>query len=469
VTPPTVHLLVPVEQEKLPTTFPEKPILPEVVPPVEAAPVKTPPAETPPVEKPPVEKPPVETPPVEKPPVETPPVETPPVETPPVETPPVETPPVETPPVETPPVETPPVETPPVETPPVETPPVETPPVETPPVETPPVEKPPVETPPVEQPPVESSATEASPHFRFFSPTSIWDATLPVSAPLDPSSEAVVSALGRQIAKEGELKRGPYINTSSWSVPVYTVPANQPVVKVTLEKSLRALTLQAAWTAVPLPSNAKPAAGSDEHLVVWQPSTGRLWEFWHLQQVGGVWQAGWGGAIQNVSSSSGAYGPTSWTGALAEWGASASSLSIAGGLITLEDLQSGHINHALAMAVPNPRAGVYASPAQRTDGWSLEPYSLPEGAHLRLDPNLDLAAMHLPKLTLMMAEAAQRYGIVVRDTARDVTFYGQDPTPTGTEPYTGAHGYYEGKTPQQLLGSFPWSHLQLLKMELHVG
>ncbi len=436
-TPPKIPVPVLVEQEKLPATLPEKPVFPEVPPPVET------------------------------PPVETPPVETPPVETPPVETPPVETPPVETPPVETPPVETPPVETPPVETPPVETPPVETPPVETPPVETPPVEKPPVETPPVEKPPVETPPGEASPHFRFFSSTSIWDAAVPAGAPLDPTSEAVVSALGRQIVKEGELKRGPYINTSSWSVPVYTVPPNQPVVKVTLEKSLRALTLQAAWTAVPLPANAKPAAGSDEHLVVWQPSTDRLWEFWHLQQVNGVWQAGWGGAIQNATSNSGAYGPTSWTGALAEWGASASSLSIAGGLITLEDLQSGHINHALAMAVPNPRAVVYASPAQRTDGWSLEPYSLPEGAHLRLDPNLDLAALHLPKMTLMMAEAAQRYGIVVRDTARDVTFYGQDPTPTGTEPYTGAHGYYEGKTPQQLLASFPWSHLQLLKMELH--
>ncbi|MHB8241798.1 MAG: hypothetical protein ACYDHN_07380 [Solirubrobacteraceae bacterium] len=433
---------MPVEEEKLPAGLPEKPVFPIVPPPVETPPVTTPPVETPPVEKPPVE--------------------TPPAEKPPVEPPPVEKPPVEEPPVEKPPVEPPPVEKPPVEPPPVEKPPVEEPPVEKPPVEPPPVEKPPVEEPPVEKPPV-----EASPHFRFFSSTSIWDAALPASAPLDPSSAAVVAGLGRQIVKEGELKRGPYINTSSWSVPIYTVPGNQPLVKVTLEKSLRALTLQAAWTAVPLPANAKPAAGSDEHLVVWQPSTDRLWEFWHLQQVNGVWQAGWGGAIQSASSNSGAYGPTSWTGALAEWGASACSLSIAGGLITLEDLQSGHINHALAMAIPNPRAVVYASPAQRTDGWSLEPSSLPEGAHLRLDPSLDLASLHLPKMTLMMAEAAQRYGIVVRDTARDVTFYGQDPTPTGTEPYTGAHGYYEGKTPQQLLASFPWSHLQLLKMELH--
>jgi hypothetical protein len=142
-------------------------------------------------------------------------------------------------------------------------------------------------------------------------------------------------------------------------------------------------------------------------------------------------------------------------------------LSIAGGLITLEDLEKGVINHALAMGIPEVRAGVYASPAQRTDGKSSSPLSLPEGAHLRLDPNLDLAALHLPRLTLMIAEAAQRYGIVVRDYTANVSFYAQDPTPTGTNPYAGPHGYFEGKTPAQLLASFPWSYLQLLKMELH--
>jgi hypothetical protein len=201
--------------------------------------------------------------------------------------------------------------------------------------------------------------------------------------------------------------------------------------------------------------------------VVSQPSTDRLWEFWHLEQASGSWQAGWGGAIEKASLNPGAYGPEAWPGAKTNWGASASSLSIAGGLITLEDLELGQINHALAIALPDVRAGVYASPAQRTDGGDTEPLSLPEGAHLRLDPNLDLASLHLPHMTLLMAEAAQRYGIVVRDVASDVTFYGQDPTPTGTNPYTGTHGYFEGKSPQQLLASFPWSHLQLLKMELH--
>lgn len=320
---------------------------------------------------------------------------------------------------------------------------------------------------PVKEPPVEAPPVEVQAPFRFFSAASFWNQPLPADAPLDPSSSAAVGAFNEEMAKEMEANRDPFVNTTEWSVPVYTVPADQPTVKVTLERASRCPALQTAWDAVPLPADAKPAAGRDKHLVLWQPSTDRLWEFWHLEQSAEGWQAAWGGAIQDASSASGAYGPEAWPGATIWWGASASSLSIAGGLITLEDLELGQINHALAMAIPEPRAGVYASPAQRTDGNSSEPLSLPEGAHLRLDPNLDLAALHLPRFTLMMSEAAQRYGIVVRDKSSEVTFYAQDPTPTGRNPYNGPHGYFEGKSPKELLASFPWHHLQLLKMGLH--
>jgi hypothetical protein len=312
---------------------------------------------------------------------------------------------------------------------------------------------------------VEPPTVEAPSPFRFFSSSSFWNEPLRADAPLDPTSSEVVAAFDREIAEEQAARLGPYINTAKWSVPVYTVPAGQPVVKVKLVEST-ATTLQAAFDEVPLPSNAKPAAGTDKHLVVWQPSTDRLWEFWHLEHGGEGWQAGWGGAMQDVSSSPGIYDAEAWPGARTFWGASASSLPIAGGLITLEDLELGQINHVLAIGVPNVREGVYTSPAQRTTGESSEPLSLPEGARLRLDPKLNLAALHLPRLTLMIAEAAQRYGLVLRDTAGDITFYGQDPTPTGANPYVGPDGYFEGKTPQQLLASFPWSHLQLLKLKL---
>jgi hypothetical protein len=313
---------------------------------------------------------------------------------------------------------------------------------------------------------VEPPADAAAP-FRFFSPSSFWNEPVPVNTPLDPSSAELVGALAAQMAEEEGAQSGPWINVGAYGVPIYTVPADQPTVLVTLTNALSVPALQSAWEAVPLPSDAVPSSGTDGELVVWQPSTDRLWEFWRLVHGSEGWSASWGGAIQNVSSNPGVYGSEAWPGARSDWGASASSLSIAGGLITLEDLERGQINHALAIAVPNVRGGVYASPAQRTDGTSTDPLSLPEGAHLRLDPELDLAALHLPRLALMIAEAAQRYGLYIRDGGAIGGFFGQSPAPAETNPYTGSDGYFEGQYPNQILAAFPWSHLQVLMMELH--
>lgn len=321
----------------------------------------------------------------------------------------------------------------------------------------------PSEPTPVSEPvaPVEPAAP-----LRFFAPTSFWNEPLAANAPLDPTSAEVVGAFDALIAAEEQAKNGPWINTTEYSIPVYMVPAGQPTVSVKLDGTSNA-GLSSAWSAVPLPPTATSATGTDGDLFVWQPSTDRLWEFWRLVHGAEGWQASWGGAMQKVSSNPGVYGPEAWSGAQSWWGVSASSLSLVGGLISLEDLELGQINHALEMAIPGVRAGVYASPAQRSDGKSASPLSLPEGAHLRLNPNLNLAALHLPRLTLMLAEAAQRYGIFITDGSSIAEFYAQDPSPTGTNPYAGPGGYFEGQYPNQILASFPWGNLELLKMELH--
>jgi len=310
-----------------------------------------------------------------------------------------------------------------------------------------------------------AAAARVASHFRFFAPDSPWNVPLSPNAQLDPGSGGMVKVLGAEVEAAKTAGTGPWINTKRYSVPIYTVAAGQPTVRVQLED--HSPSLQAAFEAVPLPPAAEGAAGSDGELVIWQPSSDRLWEFWRFMRTPQGPQASWGGAIRNVSTDSGTYGPEAWPDAEPWWGASASSLSIAGGLITLRDLQAGEINHALALAVPEVRAGVYASPAQRTDGKSQSPLALPEGAHLRLDPDLDIASLHLPRTTRLIAEAAQRYGIFVRDGSTVVQFFAQDPVSTGTNPYEGANGFFEGKYPTQLLASFPWRHLQLLKMELH--
>jgi hypothetical protein len=302
--------------------------------------------------------------------------------------------------------------------------------------------------------------------FRFFSATSPWNEAPASDAAVDPLSPEIVASFLTEIARERLLGKGPTINTLSYSVPIYTVPAEQPTVPVALTAP-GAATLRSSWNQVPLPPDAHPASGSDGHLVLWQPSTDRLWEFWRLGHDGSGWRASWGGSMQGASSSPGVYGAEAWPGATRWWGASASSLSIAGGVVTLEDFERGEIDHALAIATPNIRAGVFALPAQRTDGKSSDPLSLPEGAHLRLDPSLDLDSLQLPPVTSMLAEAAQRYGIFIRDGAPAVTsFYAQDPTVLGSNPYPGPSGYFQGKSPSQLAAAFPWAYLELLSAPL---
>lgn len=304
-------------------------------------------------------------------------------------------------------------------------------------------------------------------HFRFFSPAGFWNTPLVANAPLDPSSAQAMAMLGTEVEEELQAGNGPWISTTDYSVPIYTVPSSQPTVRVQLTSQINSPALQAAFEQVPLPPEAVAAAGSDGHLVVWQPSKNRLWEFWKFVRAPSGPQASWGGAMSSANANPGVYGPEAWPGAEPWWGASASSLSIAGGLITLEDLRIGQINHALAIAVPQIRAGAYAAPARRSDGKSTNPLALPEGAHLRLDPKLDLSSLKLPRTTRLIAEAAQRYGIFVRDGSGVVDFFAQDPVNTPTNPYKGTGGYFEGKYPNQLLASFPWGRLQLLKMELH--
>jgi hypothetical protein len=131
-------------------------------------------------------------------------------------------------------------------------------------------------------------------------------------------------------------------------------------------------------------------------------------------------------------------------------------------LITEPELRRGHIDHALAIGVPTVRADAFALPAMRTDGRTTGADRVPEGAHFRLDPTLDLDTLGLPPVTRMLAEAAQRYGLVVRDRAGAVVLFAQQSTPPAGDPYPSLFG----GSPAGVVRAFPWDHLQLLRMEL---
>jgi hypothetical protein len=133
--------------------------------------------------------------------------------------------------------------------------------------------------------------------------------------------------------------------------------------------------------------------------------------------------------------------------------------------VTYADLQRGYIDHAIAIAVVEAEPKCWSWPAQRTDGsystTGITP--IPEGTRFRLPQTLDIAALNLPKIVRMLAYAAQKYGIVVRDMAGAVTFYGEDPLSMPTNPWPAAFGNHY---PNQVLALFPWSSLQALQTQV---
>jgi hypothetical protein len=149
-----------------------------------------------------------------------------------------------------------------------------------------------------------------------------------------------------------------------------------------------------------------------------------------------------------------------------QWGATATSMPLLGGLMRLDELRAGRIDHALAIGLPETRAGVFSWPAQRTDGNVDSAAAIPEGLRFRLDPRLDLDRLPMAPIVRQMARAAQRYGIVVRDRAGAVAFVAEDPTPTGANPFAGPAGFFGGQYISQLLAAFPWAHLQALRTDL---
>lgn len=282
---------------------------------------------------------------------------------------------------------------------------------------------------------------------RLFSPASVWNAPLPFKARLQPGSQRLVEALTSEVRREEAANTGPWINFDNYSVPVYTVGAHQPTVRVTLDTYAPAL--QHDFEAVPIPAGARVAGGSDRHLTIHQPSTDTLWEFWLADKGADGWHARWGGKMTGVSRNPGYFQNP--------YGASATSLPLLGGLMTIEELKAKRIDHALAIAVPNTAAGRFSWPAQRGDGRTTGPAAVPQGTHFRIDPRVDLAKLNLSPLGLAMARAAQRYGMVVRDTSGCVVFYGEDPITASGRPYDQIFG---GAYPNHLLRGFPWEKLQ---------
>lgn len=332
---------------------------------------------------------------------------------------------------------------------------------------------------------------------RYF-PGSFFSQPIPEHAPLDPESEQLSRelknlAFGVDPATTYDCANAYRTAKHRWTAEeqasceqiitragiasenapvVYTVGEGQPRVPVAVDPGPAADRDpdlgRVLAEGVPIPTGAQPSPGSDHQLIIWQPTTDTMWEFWRTRtDAAGGWHVGWGGRIEDVAASPGHYRDVPVPGGGFDqrynWGGPASSIPNLPGLITVEQLQSGVIGHALVFATWTNKHKEWVYPAQRSDGRCRHRgdycSAIPQGARFRLDPDYDVSRLSHP-IVRMIATAVQDYGMVLNNTTGGgVSLY--------TDGGSGARDLFVSADPKRpqptaFMRDFPWEGLEML-------
>ncbi|HXW59885.1 MAG TPA: hypothetical protein VEJ23_10460 [Solirubrobacteraceae bacterium] len=250
-------------------------------------------------------------------------------------------------------------------------------------------------------------ATPAAPaRARANSPREYGCPILPASNPInedisharaDPNSARYIAAIGASGHLHADFGANP-----SYGIPYVVVSRKQPKVPIHFTEYGE----ESNPGPYPVPPDA-PVEGAgeegDEHVLVLQRSTCRLYELYHARRSGSGWEAG-SGAVFNLRSN--ALRPEGWTSA------DAAGLPIFPLLARYPEVRAGSIDHALRVTVAQTQRG-YIHPATHFASESSDEDLPPMGLRLRLKASFDLAPYHGQALVIL--RALKRYGLIVAD------------------------------------------------------
>jgi len=288
---------------------------------------------------------------------------------------------------------------------------------------------------------------------RPFADASPFNSPIPANPATDSHSADIVGHLS-------SARSGAIADLYEYGRSVYAANATTPKVSVQATMAPDWGRDPFAGIAVPMPTNAQPAPGSDGQLVVVDYSTGRSYELWQAHRVDAThWTTSWGQITPNVYTGVG-------TETLTGGSVVAAGTSGLAGLVRAFEIRQGSINHALSFSGDAVTPGVFRYPAAHTDGSNMigAPASstIAEGTRVQLDPSIDLSK--IPGITqgeLVVGRALQKYGAYCVDQGgapMAVGFENPSGDPKG-DPYPSA-GFawdYYG------MSHIPWSKLRVLR------
>ena len=153
-------------------------------------------------------------------------------------------------------------------------------------------------------------------------------------------------------------------------------------------------------------------SSGDRHALMVDEDTCVLYELYDANWNGGHPTAG-SGAVFNLRSN--ALRPATWTSA------DAAGLPILPGLLRLDEVQAGHVDHAIRFtAVRTDRSFIW--PARHQAGAANDPNLPPMGARFRLRADFNMAG-YRPD-TQVVLRAMQHYGLILADNGSNWYFQG---------------------------------------------
>lgn len=270
-----------------------------------------------------------------------------------------------------------------------------------------------------------SAFPQTSKHvWRPFSDDSPWNQKIPEKPEIDSNSKELID----DFASRGPL----YINMSAWSIPVYFVNSDTTP-KYNVQDSRKGV-YGKGFTfprQIPIPSHAVPSPpeGGDNHLCIIDKAKNLEWGMWWARKnENNEWSTGLG-AVTDLTGT-GVAEP--WFAVEREFDshrARASGFPLIAGLIRVEEIKAGKIEHALVFAYDHCRSEFFippASTAQATIQNIKNSSGIPMGGRIQLDPEYDIENSDLSESGKIIAKALQEYGAYCGDFAGANVIYAEN-------------------------------------------
>ena len=243
---------------------------------------------------------------------------------------------------------------------------------------------------------------------RVFPSDNAWNERID-TAPLRADSDAIIAT----IQSIGGTRLHPdFGENPRYGIPYVVVGPDQAEVPI----GYQAYGDESDPGPFPIPLDAPveggPGASGDRHVLVVRSGTCELFELYRAFRAGAGWQADSGARFDLASN---ALRPLGWTSA------DAAGLPILPGLVRYDEVAQGSIDHAIRVTFSRTR-NAYILPATHFASSRSDPTLPPMGLRLRLKASFDLES--LSGQARVIAEAMQRYGLIVADNGSNWFFQG---------------------------------------------